>query len=72
MRIIRGHFLVAGMIVGSIAVAIGAMALHLTAVAPSHILAEIIVLLCTVPPVFGLAFAWAVPVRHDEKGDDPR
>jgi hypothetical protein len=60
------------MVVGSISVAIGAMALHLTAVAPSRILAEMVILLCTVPPIFGLAFAWAVPVRHGEDGDDPR
>lgn len=61
VRVIRGHFLVAGMIVGSIAVGTGAIALHLTAAAPSHILAETIILVCIVPPIFGLAFAWAVP-----------
>lgn len=72
MRAVKGHFLAAGMIVGSIGVVIGAMALHLTAAAPSRILTEMIMLLCTVPPVFGLAFAWAVPVRGDKDVDDPR
>lgn len=70
MRVTRGHFLILGSLVGAVAVAIGAIAVDLTAPAPSHILGVAIILLCVVSPIFGLAFAWAAPIRHEQGPDD--
>lgn len=72
MRIVRGNFLIAGSLTGAIAVTIGAVATGLSSGRWLHVLREAAILLCIVPPILGLAFASAVPIRRGERIHDDR